>query len=166
MIRWTEFETPFGSTFLAATARGLLRVDWDVEDTEAAAEELTRDFPLWGVRNDPEQLETAMEEILEYFAGERRSFDVDVDLTGLTSFQQSVLGLTAEIPFGETVTYGRLAERLDKPNASRAVGSALGRNPVPIVIPCHRVVRSDGSVGGYTAGSGYKEQLLELEARG
>ena len=152
MIRWTEFETPFGSTFLAATARGLLRVNWGVEDAEAAAEELTSDFPLWGVRNDPEELERVMDEILEYFAGDRRSFDVSVDLTGLTSFQQSVLEATAQIPFGETMTYGRIA--------------ALGRNPVPIVIPCHRVVRSDGSLGGYTAGTGYKEQLLELEARG
>ena len=166
MIRWTEFETPFGSTFLAATARGLLRVDWSVEDPEAAAEELTEDFPLWGVRNAPEELEAVMDEILEYFAGDRRSFDVSVDLTGLTSFQQSVLEATAEIPFGETATYGQIAGRLDKPNASRAVGSALGRNPVPIVVPCHRVVRSDGSLGGYTAGVGYKEQLLELEARG
>lgn len=166
MIRWTEFETPFGSTFLAATARGLLRLDWSVEDCGAAADELTTEFPLWGVRNAPEELETAMDEILAYFAGERRSFDVSVDLTGLTPFQQSVLEATAEIPFGETATYGQIAERLDKPDASRAVGSALGRNPVPIVVPCHRVVRSDGSLGGYTAGTGYKEQLLELESRG
>lgn len=166
MIRWTEFETPFGSTFLAATARGLVRVDWGVEDAGAAAEDLTADFPLWGVRRDADELGGVMDEILEYFAGERRSFDVTVDLTGLTSFQQSVLEATAEIPFGETVTYGRIAERLDKPNASRAVGSALGRNPVPIVVPCHRVIRSDGSLGGYTAGTGYKEQLLELETRG
>lgn len=165
MIRWTEFETPFGATFLAANARGLLRMDWSVDDAEAAAEDLTTDFPLWGVRRDPDELEGAMEEILEYFAGERRSFDVAVDLTGLTPFQRSVLEATAEIPFGETVTYGQLARRLDKPNASRAVGSALGRNPVPIVVPCHRVVRSDGSLGGYTAGTGYKEQLLALEAR-
>lgn len=166
MIRWTEFETPFGSTFLAATARGLLRVNWGVEDAEGAAEELTSDFPLWGVRNAPEELEQVMDEILEFFAGDRRSFDVTVDLTGLTDFQRSVLETTAEIPFGETTTYGQIARRLEKPNASRAVGSALGKNPVPIVIPCHRVVRSDGSLGGYTAGTGYKEQLLELEARG
>lgn len=166
MIRWTEFETPFGSAFLAASARGLLRLDWAVEDAEAAAEELTTDFPLWGVRREPEALADATEQILSYFAGERRAFDVSVDLTGLTSFQRSVLAVTREIPFGETTTYGRVAARLEKPNASRAVGSALGRNPVPLVVPCHRVVRSDGSLGGYTAGRGYKEQLLELESRG
>lgn len=166
MIRWTEFETPFGSTFLAATARGVLRLDWGVDDAEEAAEGLTTEFPLWGVRREAEALQEAMDEVLEYFAGERRAFDLSVDLTGLTSFQRSVLEATRRIPFGETATYGQLAERLEKPKASRAVGSALGRNPVPIVVPCHRVVRSDGSVGGYTAGTGYKEQLLELEARG
>lgn len=165
MIRWTEFETPFGATFVAATARGLLRVDWSVEDAGEAAEELTTEFPLWGVRREPGELEDVMDELLAYFAGDRRSFDLSVDLTGLTPFQQSVLEATADIPFGETATYGQIAERLDKPNASRAVGSALGRNPVPIVVPCHRVVRSDGTLGGYTAGTGYKEQLLELEAR-
>ena len=166
MIRWTEFETPFGPTFLAASARGLLRLDWGVEDAGAAAEELRTDFPLWGVRRDADELEDAAGELLDYFAGDRRAFDLSVDLTGLTAFQQSVLEATRRIPFGETVTYGQLAERREKPNAGRAVGSALGRNPVPIVVPCHRVVRSDGSLGGYTAGTGYKEQLLELETRG
>lgn len=165
MIRWTEFESPFGPTFLAATPKGVLRLRWGVEDAEAVAEGLTEDFPLWGVKRAPERLEEAVAQVQSYFAGERRAFDLSTDLTGLTPFQQSVLEVTAEIPFGCTITYGGLAERLDKPDASRAVGSALGRNPVPIVIPCHRVVRSDGGLGGYTAGTGYKEQLLELEAR-
>lgn len=165
MIRWTEFETPFGETFLAATARGVLRLSWQVDDPEAAAESLRESFPLWGVKEDPGPLEGPTEELREYFSGERRSFDLDVDLTGVTEFQKTVLEATARIPFGATVTYGELAERIDRPEASRAVGSALGENPVPIVVPCHRVVRSDGSVGGYTAGAGYKRQLLELESR-
>lgn len=165
MIRWTEFESPFGPTFLAGTPKGVLRLSWGVDDPEAMAEGLTEDFPLWGVKHAPDRLEGTAEQVLEYFAGDRRSFDLSADLTGLTEFQQTVLEATAEIPFGGTITYGELAERIDRPDASRAVGSALGRNPVPIVIPCHRVVRSDGALGGYTAGTGYKEQLLELETR-
>lgn len=166
MIRWKLFETPFGSTFAAATARGLLRLRWGVEEPERLAEELRNEFPLWGVERDSGRLEPAVAQVQEYFAGERRRFAVEPDLTGQTPFQTKVLEATREILFGETITYAELARRIDKPKASRAVGSALGRNPVPIVIPCHRVVRSDGSVGGYTAGTGYKEQLLDLEARG
>lgn len=165
MIRWREFETPFGGTFLAATPRGVLRLSWQVDDPEGAAESLREEFPLWGVKEAPDRLEDTAEQLREYFAGERRSFDLEVDLTGVTEFQRTVLEATSRIPFGTTVTYGKLAERIDRPDASRAVGSALGSNPVPIVVPCHRVVRSDGSVGGYTAGTGYKRQLLELESR-
>lgn len=163
MIRWTTFETPFGDTFLAATPKGVLRLSWTVDDPERAAEELRESFPLWGVKEAPEPLSELTEQIGEYFAGERRAFRMDVDLTGQTEFQQQVLRTVREVGFGETVTYGELARRIDRPKASRAVGSALGENPVPIVVPCHRVIRSDGAPGGYTAGTGYKEQLLELE---
>lgn len=166
MIRWTRFETPFGETFSAASSKGLLRLTWSEDDPDAFVEELRESFPLWGMERDGDLLDTAESQLLEYFAGERRSFDLPVDFTGLTPFQTRVLDATAEIPFGETLTYGELARRIDKPNASRAVGAALGKNPVPLVVPCHRVIRSDGSVGGYTAGAGYKEQLLELESRG
>lgn len=166
MIRWMEFETPFGGTFLAATPRGVVRLSWEVDDPEAAAESLREQFPLWGVRRSPERLAGTAEQLREYFAGDRRRFELDVDFTGLTEFQSSVLEAAERIPFGDTVTYGELARRIDRPDASRAVGAALGRNPVPIVVPCHRVVRSDGTLGGYTAGTGYKEQLLELERRG
>lgn len=165
MIRWTRFETPFGPTFLAATSRGLLRLEWGVEEPGELVEEIRADFPLWTVERDDDRLEAAAVAVGEYFAGERRRFEQSPDLTGQTPFQEEVLRETARIPFGDTVTYGELARRIDRPEASRAVGSALGRNPVPIVIPCHRVVRSDGTLGGYTAGKGYKEQLLELERR-
>lgn len=165
MIRWTEFETPFGDTFVAATPRGVLRLSWEVEDPAAAAQALREEFPLWGVKEAPDRLAAPADQLRQYFTGNRRSFDLDVDLTGLTEFQRTVLEATSRIPFGATLTYGELAERIDRPDASRAVGAALGKNPVPILVPCHRVVRSDGSVGGYTAGSGYKEQLLELESR-
>jgi len=163
MIRWGLFDTPFGSTFLAASARGLVRLRWGVDDPEARAEELRESFPLWGVEEEPGALAGPAEQLMDYFAGQRREFDLDVDLTGTTEFQRAVLTAVRDVPYGQTVTYGELATALGRPGGGRAVGSALGENPVPVVIPCHRVVRADGAVGGYTAGSGYKEQLLELE---
>lgn len=166
MIRWTDFESPFGPTFLAATPKGVLRLTWGVEDPEARAEELTESFPLWGVKRAEDRLEGPVEQLRGYFAGEREEFDLSTDLRRLTEFQRTVLEATAKIPYGHTTSYGELAERIGKPGGGRAVGSALSSNPVPIVIPCHRVVRSDGSPGGYTAGTGYKEQLLGLEASG
>lgn len=166
MIRWTVFETPFGETFLAATPKGLVRLSWQVEEPEAEAECLREEFPLWGVKRAPGRLSGPADEIVEYFCGQRRRFTLDVDLTGVTEFQARVLEAVGDVPFGDRVSYGELARRIDRPRASRAVGSALGKNPVPIVVPCHRVVRSDGTLGGYTAGTGYKEQLLELESRG
>lgn len=164
MIRWGVFETPFGPTFVAASARGVVRLRWGVEDPAPAAEEVRQSFPLWGVERAPEALASVAEQLAEYFAGSRRGFEAGVDLTGTTDFQREVLTAVRDVAYGETVTYGELAERLDRSGAGRAVGSALAENPVPIVIPCHRVVRADGRVGGYTAGTGYKEQLLELEA--
>ena len=164
MIRWGVFDTAFGPTFVASSARGLVRLRWGVEDPSGAAEELRASFPLWGVEEEPEALADAAEQLQEYFAGKRRSFDVDVDLTGTTEFQRDVLTAVREVPYGETITYGELAEELGRSGGARAVGAALGQNPVPVVLPCHRVVRADGGAGGYTAGVGYKEQLLELEA--
>lgn len=163
MIRWGLFDTAFGPTFVASSARGLVRLRWGVEDPGSDAEGLRSSFPLWGVEEEPEALEEAADQLRGYFAGQRRDFDLAVDLTGTTEFQRAVLTAVREVPYGETVTYGTLAEELGRSGGARAVGGALGENPVPVVIPCHRVVRSDGGVGGYTAGVGYKEQLLELE---
>lgn len=165
MIRWTSFDTPFGRTFAAATSKGLLRLTWDIEDPEPHVRELRSGYPLWGVEEGGERMSRIREQIGEYFCGERRDFDLPLDLNGVTPFQDTVLRATAKIPFGATLSYKQLARRIDRPRASRAVGGALGRNPVPVVIPCHRVIRSDGAVGGYTAGPGYKEQLLDLERR-
>ena len=164
MIRWGVFDTAFGPTFVATTARGLVRLRWGVEDPEPAAEELRSSFPLWGVEEEPEALAGAAEQLRDYFAGQRRAFDLEVDLTGTTEFQRAVLTAVRDVSYGETVTYGELAEELGRSGGARAVGGALGENPVPIVIPCHRVVRADGGAGGYTASVGYKEQLLELES--
>lgn len=107
--------------------------------------------------------EQAQTELQEFFAGRRAFFTVPVDLAGLPSFQGKVLRATAGIPFGESRSYGWLAERIGHPRAVRAVGTALGRNPVPFIVPCHRIVRADGSLGGYGLGLPMKRSLLLLE---
>jgi methylated-DNA-[protein]-cysteine S-methyltransferase len=107
----------------------------------------------------------AENELRDYFAGRRKSFSVGCDISRLSPFTQTVLRATAKIPYGQVRTYKWLAERLGKPKASRAVGNALARNPVPIIIPCHRVVRGDGGIGRFVLGSGWKKRLLELEKR-
>ncbi|MSP38324.1 MAG: methylated-DNA--[protein]-cysteine S-methyltransferase [Deltaproteobacteria bacterium] len=107
----------------------------------------------------------AVKELRDYFAGRRQAFSVPCDLSELTPFTQKVLSAAAKIPYGQVRSYKWLAERLGKPKAARAVGNALARNPVPILIPCHRVVRRDGAIGRFVLGSGWKKRLLELEKR-
>ena len=105
----------------------------------------------------------ARRELNAYFAGRRRSFTAPCDLGGLPPFTRAVLRITAGIPYGEVRSYRWVAERLGKPKAMRAVGNALARNPIPIIIPCHRVVRSDGALGGFALGLNWKRKLLDLE---
>ncbi len=107
----------------------------------------------------------AHRELSAYFAGRLRSFSAPCDLDGLPPFTRAVLKITARIPYGEIRSYRWIANKLGKPRASRAVGNALARNPIPIIIPCHRVVRSDGSIGGFALGRSWKRRLLELETK-
>jgi O-6-methylguanine DNA methyltransferase len=109
---------------------------------------------------------SARRELSAYFAGRSRSFSAPCDLGGLPPFTRAVLKITAQIPYGEVRSYQWIAQKLGKSRASRAVGNALARNPIPIIIPCHRVVRSDGTIGGYALGRNWKKRLLELEKRG
>jgi methylated-DNA-[protein]-cysteine S-methyltransferase len=102
-------------------------------------------------------------ELREYFAGRRKSFVSRCDIDRLPPFTQAVLRLTAKIPYGRVRSYQWLARRLGKPKAARAVGNALARNPIPIFIPCHRIVRRDGAIGNFLLGSGWKKRLLDLE---
>lgn len=164
-VRWHRFTSRFGETWVAATDRGLTRLSWQHEGADGFVEELEGRFPGAPVVPDPEGLEGAEAELKEYLRGERRSFDLSLDLEGLSDFDRSVLRAAGEVSFGEVVPYGKLARRIGRPRAARAVGGALGRNPVPIVIPCHRVVRSDGGLGGYGSGVEYKKRLLSLEGR-
>ena len=111
----------------------------------------------------PRRVDPVRRELDEYFEGRRHGFDLSVDLRGLTPFSERVLGELALVPFGETATYAQLAARAGNPKAARAVGTIMNRNPVPIVLPCHRVVGADGSLVGYGGGLERKETLLRLE---
>lgn len=166
-VRWHAFESPFGLTFVAATDRGLARLSWTRgHDGESFRRELEERFPDRPVVRDPGALEEVQRELEEYFSGRRSTFEVPVDLSVMSDFERRVLRtLEAAVPFGEVIPYGELARRIGRPGAARAVGNALGKNPVAIVVPCHRVIRSDGSLGGYTGGLEFKRRLLTIEGR-
>ena len=155
-------DSPIGPLLVAATERGICEIAFD-PDPEAETERLAR---LHGVRvlRSPKPVDEARRELDEYFEGRRHAFDLPVDLTALPPFQQSVLAELRRVPYGQVDTYGGLASRIGKPRAARAVGGALNRNPVPIVVPCHRIVRGDGAVGSYLFGSDRKRLLLQIEA--
>jgi methylated-DNA-[protein]-cysteine S-methyltransferase len=167
VVKWHAFESPFGRMYVAATAAGLIRVSWQQPGDEAFEREvgeLVPGYPVVNDQTDPILLE-AERQLGEYFAGEREEFDLPVDLAPLPRFSRRVLEALQEVRFGEVIAYSDLARRIGRPRASRAVGNALGRNPVAIVVPCHRVVRRDGSLGGYGGGVEYKERLLTVEGR-
>jgi methylated-DNA-[protein]-cysteine S-methyltransferase len=160
-IQWDVMASPLGALYMALSDGGLCRVDFGVG--EAAF--LRKLDPLARTEQNKEALAPIARQLGEYFAGARSCFDLALDLSRLTPFQRRVLEATQRIPAGAVWTYGRLARAIGRPKASRAVGQALRRNPVPIVIPCHRVVASDGSLGGYSGGGGLasKRWLLRFE---
>jgi methylated-DNA-[protein]-cysteine S-methyltransferase len=154
-------ESPIGELLVAATERGLCRISFDPEP-EAELDWLAKAYGLRVLRS-PRPLEEPRRELDEYFEGRRSEFDLAVDLAALPSFQQLVLAELQRVPYGATATYGGLAKRIGKPRAARAVGGALNKNPVPIVVPCHRIVGSSGSLVGYAGGLQRRQKLLALE---
>jgi methylated-DNA-[protein]-cysteine S-methyltransferase len=152
-------ETPLGTLLLASSPRGLCRISYDPEP-EAEAERLARRF---GVRVLRTPLDAPRRQLDEYFERRRRSFDLELDLAGVAPFHLRVLEELARVPYGELTTYGRLAAQAERPQAARAVGTVMNRNPLPIVLPCHRVVGSSGKLVGYAGGLDRKERLLRLE---
>jgi len=153
-------EAPFGPLYLAKTERGVCRISFRRSERdflrELEAHALLPQFDPPRVAREAEQLE-------DYFAGRSKRFHLPLDLRLATPFQQRVLQATARIPFGQVASYAEVARQIRKPEARRAVGQALGSNPIAIVIPCHRVVAADGSLGGYTGGLDIKRTLLRIE---
>jgi methylated-DNA-[protein]-cysteine S-methyltransferase len=154
-------ESPLGPLLVAATEQGLLRIYFDA-DPEQQLELLARAAGTRLLRA-PRSVDAARRELDEYFSGGRRSFDLSIDLRGAAPFTAEVLAQLARVPYGQTATYGELASRVGHPRAARAVGTVMNRNPVPIVLPCHRVVGASGGLVGYGGGLERKEQLLRLE---
>ncbi|HEX9042623.1 MAG TPA: methylated-DNA--[protein]-cysteine S-methyltransferase [Trebonia sp.] len=162
-IAYTTIDSPVGTLLLAATPRGLLRVAYDTEDHDRVLDTLAgRISPR--VLRAPRRLDAAARELDEYFGGRRRVFDLPLDLSLSAGFRQLVQRHLPEIGYGQTRTYGQVAELVGNPRAVRAVGTACATNPLPVVVPCHRVLRADGAVGGYIGGSDVKKALLRLEA--
>lgn len=155
-VRYDLVDSPVGELLVAATAAGLARISYG---SEGVAEELARTF---GARVLRVPIDDVRRELDEYFAGRRREFDLRLDLR-VAPFNASVLHELARVPYGTTTTYGALATRVGRPRAARAVGVVMNRNPIPIVLPCHRVIGSDGSLTGYAGGLDRKLHLLRLE---
>ncbi|MGG5171054.1 methylated-DNA--[protein]-cysteine S-methyltransferase [Pseudarthrobacter sp. J1738] len=161
-VSYTTVETPVGLLLLAATEHGLVRVAFDREDHNEVLESLAN--KLGGrILRAPSVLVEASREISEYFAGTRRSFELPLDYSLSAGFRRQVQQLLPQIAYGHTQTYKDMALMAGNPKAVRAVGTACATNPLPIVIPCHRVLRSDGGLGGYLGGVEAKTALLELE---
>ncbi|GAA2742996.1 methylated-DNA--[protein]-cysteine S-methyltransferase [Terrabacter aerolatus] len=155
-------DSPVGPLLLAATAKGVVRVAFEVEDHDRVLESLGASVGSRILRGGT-RLDALARELDDYFAGRRHAFDVSLDLRLARGFRLTVLRHLSEIPYGSTESYGEVAVASGSPRAVRAVGSACATNPLPIVVPCHRVVRSDGSLGGYLGGLPAKERLLALE---
>jgi methylated-DNA-[protein]-cysteine S-methyltransferase len=162
-VAYRTLDTPVGPLLLAATEAGLVRVAYTREGHEQVLQELaTRISPR--VLLAPLRLESAARELEEYFAGRRRIFDLPLDLRLATGFRRTVLDHLPEIGYGTTASYAAVAAAAGSPRAVRAVGTACATNPLPVVVPCHRVVRSDGTLGQYAGGVEAKRTLLDLEA--
>lgn len=161
-VAYTVADTPVGPLVLAATPAGLVACSYD--EPEAVAEWLARRVSPRVLRSAA-PLDDVRRELDQYFAGRRRHFGVRVDLALAGVFGQEVLRATATVGYGETTTYSAVADRIGHPRAARAVGNALGANPVCVIVPCHRVLRAGGGAGGYAGGVAAKELLLGLERR-
>jgi methylated-DNA-[protein]-cysteine S-methyltransferase len=161
-IAYRTVDTPVGTLLVAATGQGLVRVAYDREDHDAVLTALARTISP-RVLLAPGRLDTAARQLSEYFAGQRRNFDLPLDFRLAKGFRRAVLAHLPAIAYGSTESYLQVAAAAGSPKAVRAVGTACAKNPLPVVVPCHRVVRSDGSFGGYVGGEQAKRALLTLE---
>lgn len=161
-VAYTELESPVGALLVAATGAGLVRIAFAVQDHDLVLQQLA-DRLSPRVLRAPRRLDPAVRQLDEYFAGRRTTFDLPLDLQLVGGFRRSVLDVLRDVPYGRTASYAALAAAAGSPRAVRAVGTACALNPLPLVVPCHRVVRSDGSPGQYAGGAPAKLTLLALE---
>ncbi len=162
-VAYRIVDSPVGPLLLAGTEQGLVRVAYAREDHDAVLQALAGKVSP-RILHAPPRLDLAARELEEYFAGRRRAFDLPLDWRLSAGFRRTVLSHLPEIGYGDTASYAAIAQLAGNPKAVRAVGSACATNPMPVVVPCHRVVRSDGSMGGYLGGADAKRTLLTLEA--
>jgi methylated-DNA-[protein]-cysteine S-methyltransferase len=160
-VAYDLVDSPVGELLVAATERGLCRIAYDASP-EGELERLARAYGVRVLRS-AKPIDTARRELDEYFEGKRHRFDLPLDVAMLAEFNRRVLRELARVPYGEVVTYGELAARAARPRAARAVGTVMNRNPLPIVLPCHRVIGAGGKLVGYAGGLERKETLLRLE---
>jgi methylated-DNA-[protein]-cysteine S-methyltransferase len=163
-VAYRTVDTPVGTLLLAATPTGLVRVAYEREGLDGVLQNLADKLSPRILRAPP-RLDPAARQLEEYFAGRRRTFELPVDLSLSAGFRRSVLAYLPAIKYGHTASYRSVAAAVDHPKAVRAVGTACATNPLPLVIPCHRVIRSDGQLGAYLGGPDIKHRLLDLEAR-
>jgi len=161
-VAYATVDSPFGSLLIAATPRGLVRVNLPAYDPEETLEELAAHISP-RVLEAPERLDDARRELDLYFEGKLTEFDLPIDWRLTDGFRKKVQRAIARIPYGQTRTYTDMARSAGNERAVRAAGTACGSNPIPIVVPCHRVLRTGGGLGGYGGGLPMKESLLELE---
>ncbi|MCI2418161.1 methylated-DNA--[protein]-cysteine S-methyltransferase [Saccharopolyspora sp. K220] len=162
-VAYRTIDTPVGELLLATTERGLVRVAYARQGHDQVLESLAEAISPRILRA-PQRLDEVAREIDEYFAGQRRTFDLPLDWRLSRGFRRNVLSHLSEIAYGSTASYAAVASAAGSPKAVRAVGTACATNPLPVVVPCHRVVRSDGTSGGYVGGPEAKTTLLTLEA--
>ncbi|HET7013486.1 MAG TPA: methylated-DNA--[protein]-cysteine S-methyltransferase [Streptosporangiaceae bacterium] len=162
-VAYTVVDSPVGRLLLAATPRGLVRVAYDIEDHDGVLDLLAQKLSPRVLRA-PKRLDAAARELDEYFGGRRQVFDLPLDLSLSSGFRQLVQQHLPEIGYGQTRSYGQIAELVGNPKAVRAVGTACATNPLPVVVPCHRVLPANGTPGRYVGGTTAKVTLLSLEA--
>lgn len=158
-----QHDSPFGAMFLCATRAGIVRVGLPADDLDEALRELSARVSPRVLRAGSPELATARTELDRYFEGALTRFSSPLDRSLTTGFRAEVLRELESVPYGRTITYAELAARAGRPSATRAAGSAMATNPLPILVPCHRVLRTGGAIGGYRGGAAMKESLLALE---
>ena len=161
-ICYSHFSSPFGPVFVAKTTKGICTINFSNITETGFLSSLSKRFQVDIVRNDKALLDVK-KNLLDYFNGHQVNFKLPLDLSNGTQFQRKVWNKVKEIPYGELRSYKWVAKSINNVSASRAVGNAVGQNPVAPIIPCHRVVCSDGSLGGYSSGIPIKKRLLKLE---